>query len=156
LILQCQWRQFVGQREDEVKIGRWKKFLGSLGKPLLPRAELALRAMSIPARVVGDYAMAALVTQFDVTTEGRGAARADVAKGFMLLRGNRVSPLRQKLLLMFADDIGYFEPILAHLRRPSLSAQWGVDNVRRSRGLTVCWRACCETSRYLAVVLMLA
>jgi len=112
--------------------------------------------MPISARVVGDYRMATPITLFEVTTESRGAARADVAKSFMLLWRDRVPPVRQELLLMFADDIGYFEPILGHLRRPSLSAKWGVDNVRRSRGLTVCWTACCETSRYLAVVLMLA
>lgn len=122
LILQCQRRQFLGQREHEVKIRHGKKFLGSLGKPLLPRTELALRAMSIPARVVSDYAMAALVTLFEVTAESRGAAGADVAESFALLWGDGMSPLRQKLLLVLADDIGYFEPMFGHLRRPSQSA----------------------------------
>lgn len=123
LILQCQRCQFLGQREDQVKIGYRKKFLGAFVKPLLPRAELTLWAMSIPARVVGDYGMAALIALFEVTAEGRRAARADVAKSFMLLWRDRVSPLRQKLLLMLANDIGYFEPMFGHLRRPSRSGR---------------------------------
>ena len=61
LILQCQWCQFLGQREDEVKIRCRKKLFGSFVKPFLPGAELALRAMSISARVVGDHGMTALV-----------------------------------------------------------------------------------------------
>ena len=137
LILKCQRCQFLGQREDQVKIGRRKKFLGSFVKPLLPRAELTLRTMSIPARVVGDYGMAALIALFEVAAERRSAARTDVAKHLMLLRGDRVSPLRQKLLLMFADDIGYFEPMFDHLRRPSPSGRGELFRARRSSGLTV-------------------
>ena len=123
LILQCQWCQLLGQREDEVKIRCRKKLFGSFVKPFLPGAELALRAMSISARVVGDHGMTALVALFEMTAEGRGAARADVAKSFMLLRRDGVPPLRQKLLLMLANDIGYFEPMFAHLRRPSRSGR---------------------------------
>jgi hypothetical protein len=48
-----------------------------------------------------------------------------------------VSPLRQKLLLMFADDIGYFEPMFDHLRRPSPSGRGELFRARRSSGLTV-------------------
>jgi hypothetical protein len=67
--------------------------------------------------------MTALIALFEMTAESRGTARADVAKSFMLLRRNRVSPLRQKLSLMLANDIGYFEPMFAHLRRPSRSGR---------------------------------
>lgn len=63
--------------------------------------------------------MATLIALFEVAAERRGAAGADVAKSFMLLRGNGVSSLRQKLPLMLSDDIGYFEPMFGHLRRPS-------------------------------------
>jgi len=81
--------------------------------------------------------MAAPITLFEVTAERRGAARADVTKSFMLLWRDRVSPLRQKLLLMLANDIGYFEPMFGHLRRPSPSGRCGLFSLRRSRGLTV-------------------
>ena len=67
--------------------------------------------------------MTALVALFEMTAEDRGAARADVAKSFMLLWRDRVPPLRQKLLLMLANDIGYFEPMVGHLRRPSPSGR---------------------------------
>jgi hypothetical protein len=50
--------------------------------------------MSIAARVEGDHGMTALVALFEMAAEGRGTARADVAKSFLLLRGNGVSPLR--------------------------------------------------------------
>ena len=79
--------------------------------------------MSIPARVVCNHGMTALVALFEMAAEGRGAARADVAKSFMLLWRDRVPPLRQKLLLMLANDIGYFEPMFGHLRRPSPSGR---------------------------------
>ncbi len=72
--------------------------------------------------------MATPITLFEVSAEGRGAARADVAKSFMLLWRDRVPPLRQELLLMFADDIGYFEPMFGHLRQirrmPDRSSGW--------------------------------
>jgi hypothetical protein len=67
--------------------------------------------------------MAAPIALFEVTAERRSAARTDVAKRLMLLWRDRVSPLRQKLLLMLANDIGYFEPMFGHLRRPSRSGR---------------------------------
>src|SRR5258708_32853442 len=104
-------------------MGRRKKLLSSFVKPLLPRAELTFWAMPIAARVVGDHGMTALVTLFEMTAESRGPAGADVAKSFPLLRRDRVRPLCQKLPLMLANDIGYFEPMFAHLRRPSRSGR---------------------------------
>ena len=62
-----------------------------------------------------------MTTLFDVAAEGRGTAGADVAKSFALLGRDGVSPPLEKLFLMLADDIGYFEPMVGHLLRPSPS-----------------------------------
>ena len=99
--------------------------------------------------------MAALVTLLEVTAESRGATGADVPKGFALSPGDSVSPLGQKLSLVFADHIGHLEPMVPHLCRPSLAGRGERFQGRRSRGLTVSCTLCCETRKYFAVVLML-
>jgi hypothetical protein len=67
--------------------------------------------------------MTTLIALFDVSPEGRSTAEADVAKSLALLGRDGVSPLLEKLFLMLADDIGYFEPMLGHLLRPSPSGR---------------------------------
>jgi hypothetical protein len=67
--------------------------------------------------------MATLIALFDVSTEGRSTAGADVAKSLVLLGRDGVSPALEKLFLMLVNDIGHFEPMLGHLLRPSPSGR---------------------------------
>ncbi len=58
-VLQGERGQLVGEREDDVSIGRGEQFGTSRGQPSIARLALTLRAVPIPAGIVGDGAMAA-------------------------------------------------------------------------------------------------
>ena len=65
LILEGDGRDRRGQREYDVEIGNRQQFGLPIGQPLRPRRPLALRAMPIAARVVGDARRLAIVTGFE-------------------------------------------------------------------------------------------
>ena len=58
-VLQGQWRQLVGKRKHDVSIGHGEQFGASRRQPAVARLALALRAVPVPARVIGDGSMAA-------------------------------------------------------------------------------------------------
>src|ERR1017187_6035498 len=58
LVLQSQRRQFVRERENDVGIGCGQQFGTPRVEPAVTRVALALRAMPVAARIVGDGAMA--------------------------------------------------------------------------------------------------
>jgi hypothetical protein len=64
-----------------------------------------------------------MIALFDVSTQGRSTAGADVVKSLALLGRDGASPALEKLFLMLANHIGYFEPMLGHLLRPSPSGR---------------------------------
>ena len=68
------------EREDHVEIGHGEEVFGSFREPLLTGVGLALWAVPISARVIGDGLMPARVTPVDVAAEGRGATARDRAK----------------------------------------------------------------------------
>jgi hypothetical protein len=49
LVLQNQWRQTVGQCEDDVQVARRKEFSSTRRNPAFPSGDLTLRAMAISA-----------------------------------------------------------------------------------------------------------
>src|SRR5580658_6098574 len=64
----------MGKGEYDVGIGRWQEFSAPRGHPSVTRLTLALRAMPVAARVIGDGAMAAAGTLIQMTSHGGGAA----------------------------------------------------------------------------------
>ena len=58
-----QGQQAMGQREDDVDIRHVEQLPLARVEPALPRLGLALRAVPIPTRVIGDGLMAAGVTR---------------------------------------------------------------------------------------------
>jgi hypothetical protein len=85
LVLQCQWRELIGDGKDDVTIRHGEQFLGPLREPLIPGCGLTLGTMPVAAGVVGDEAMRALVAFLDVAAQSGGAADADVTESFPLL-----------------------------------------------------------------------
>ena len=65
------------QRENEMEIGDRKQVRFSRGEPLGAGLSLTLRAMSIPAGIIGDPGHAAGVASLHVTAERLGSARND-------------------------------------------------------------------------------
>ena len=74
--------------------------------------------MSVAARIIRDDAMPALIALFHIlhmATEGSRAAVANRCEGLPLPGIENVSPLREELSFVSAEDIGHFEPMFAHL-----------------------------------------
>jgi hypothetical protein len=73
LVLQDQWSQPVGQREDNMDVTRWEKLLAPRCEPAIASSCLTLRAVPISARVVGDGAMSTAGAFIDMPAERGGA-----------------------------------------------------------------------------------
>ena len=58
--------------------------------------------------------MPALVALLHMAAEDGRAAVANRHERFSLLRTEHLSPLREEVPFVFAEDIGHFEPMLAH------------------------------------------
>lgn len=72
--------QFMGQSKDNVEVWNVEKVPLAGIDPTLTCLRLALRAMPIPAGVIGDGLVIALRAPVDVSTERRGAAAANGSK----------------------------------------------------------------------------
>ena len=76
LVLERDWRDRGRQGEDEVIVGDRQQIVSLGFQPLSRRRALALRAMTVPARVVGDLNMGAVVAALDVTAEAPQCGRS--------------------------------------------------------------------------------
>jgi hypothetical protein len=68
-----------GQREDDMEIGRRQELDLPGGEPFGSCLPLALRAMPVATRVVGDAGLAAILAPLDMTAQRRGPAQRDGA-----------------------------------------------------------------------------
>ena len=128
------------ERKDHMKVfdGQQLGFPGL--HPLRRGGGLALGAVAVAARVVGDLLMPALVALLDVPAQRRSPAGRDVAQGAALLGRERVAVAIEEGITMVAEDIGHFEPRSGHgCGRPS------VGGGSRSSGLCVACRVAVET-----------
>jgi hypothetical protein len=78
--------QFMRQGEYIMKVRTWQEFCLPGTQPFFFYKRLALRAVSIPTRVVGILFKAAVVTGFYVSTKHCCPARFYVVHGFRLFR----------------------------------------------------------------------
>ena len=65
------------QGEDQVEVADRQQIGLAGSEPILRRRALALRAMPVATRVVGDLTVAAILAALDMTAEGRRAAALD-------------------------------------------------------------------------------
>ena len=72
-----QGSQKLGQGEHDVEVGDGQKVRLLSLEPLGRLAALALGAVPVPAGVVGDLPLAAVITRLDVTTQGARPALGD-------------------------------------------------------------------------------
>ena len=119
LILQRQGGKLLRQGENGVAIGYRQEFRRPSSQPLVTGSGLALWAVAIPAGVVGNGLVGAVVALLEVGAESGGAAGADVSEGSALRGIERLPPLPEEFLFVLAKDIGDFEPMFAHRCRPS-------------------------------------
>ena len=101
------------EREDDVDVRHVEELALAGMEPALPRLRLALRAVPIAARVIGDGLVAAGVTPIEMTTEGGGATARDRPKDRSLLRAQPRMLLEEGLALR-VEDIGHLHGGPAH------------------------------------------
>src|SRR5690242_14949362 len=78
------------------------------------------------------------IVMLDMATQGRCAAITNIRKGFLLPRGEDVTPASQKIVFMCAENIGHFEPMIVHgSDRNVLAALTMSSGSNNSSGLTV-------------------
>ena len=123
------------KREHDVEIGDWQKFGLARFHPPLRRRPLALRAMAIAARVVGDARMGAILTSLDMTAERFGATNLDrrhdatLGEAQMALVGSAPGGA------VAAEHIRHLQTWPRH--RPAYQAGGAVSMFRRSSGLWI-------------------
>jgi hypothetical protein len=113
-ILQRQAANLLGQREHYVKIGDRQEFRLPLRQPAGASRGLAFWAVAIPTRVIQEDTISAPVALPEMATQGRGPAVANVFQRSPLWAGQHVVPASQEILLMSAEDIGQFQPMIVH------------------------------------------
>src|SRR4051794_20925024 len=117
-----------------------EQFRLPLFHPLRRGGGLALGAMAVAARVVGDLPMPAPVALLDVAAQRGGPTGRDVAQGAALLRREPLAIEGGEGVTLSLEDIGHFEPRSCHGRERPPSG-----GTSRSSGLCVAFRAAAET-----------
>jgi hypothetical protein len=103
--------------------------------------------------------MSALIALFHIlhmATEGSRAAVANRREGLPLPGIENMSPLREELSFVSAEDIGHFGPMLAHRFCETVRAGWSrLRESSNSMGLLVERMVLAARCRYRAVVFRL-
>src|SRR5712671_5309474 len=87
------------------------------GEPVLRRRALALGAMAVPTRVVGDPAVAAILAALDMAAEGGRAAVLDGRHHLELAEAHMPSIGSAPSGPMVMKDVRDLQPRAAHRRR---------------------------------------
>jgi len=119
------------QGEDDVVVGDRQQLGLPGGHPSGRRPPLALRAMAVAARVVGDTGMGAVLAALDMTTERGGTTGFDRRHGAQLAGTHMAGIRRTPSLAVAAEDIRHLQPPTGHGRAQSERG----SIVSRSRGL---------------------
>ena len=96
-----------------------QNFLRPGGKPVVARPAMALRAVPVATRFVFNHLVRAVVALLYVCAERGRAARADIPEGLPLLGRQYISPTIEEFLPVLAKDVGEFQLVFHHRRRPS-------------------------------------
>src|SRR5579863_3268023 len=114
-VLQSQWRQLTRQCEDHVDVARREKFPATRCKPAVASACLALRAVPVAARVVGDGAMSAAGAFIEMAAERGGATPCNGPQHFDMLPGDPLTASFDESISRGADQIRHLQRWPVHL-----------------------------------------
>jgi hypothetical protein len=117
-VLQSQRAERIRKREDDVEVGDVQQLLPAGIEPLGPGRGLALRAMAVATRVVGDPLVVTPIAAQLVSTESASPADRDVAQNPPLLDRDRMSMTSQKRRARLPKDIGHLGPMPLHQLDP--------------------------------------
>jgi len=87
LVLQHECRELMRQREDDVEVGHRQQLAGARGQPSGACVALALGAVPVAARVIGDGLMSAAGASIAMTTQRCRAATDDSVHHLAVLGG---------------------------------------------------------------------
>ena len=113
-VLKRQAADLLRKREYDVEIGNGQELRLPLGEPLGAGRGLALGATAITTRVEYFDPMSTSVTLIEMTTQNRGPAITNFSERFPLPGRQHGVPASQEIVLMGAEDIGQFQPMLFH------------------------------------------
>jgi hypothetical protein len=128
-VLKRQAADLLWKREYDVEIGNGQKLRLPFSEPLGAGRGLTLGATAIATRVEYFDAMSTPIALIEVTTQDCGPAVANVSERLSLLAREHRVPASQEIVLMGAEDIGQFQPMLFHHSRRRLAG-----SVRSLRG----------------------
>src|SRR5262245_25699953 len=94
---------------------RREQLLVALGQPAVARSRLTLRAVAVPAAVVGDGAMSTARALIDVAAEYSGAACSNGPQHFDVLPTDPLPASFDECFSCGADQIGHLEGWPSHL-----------------------------------------
>src|SRR5262249_1795409 len=97
------------------------------GQPFSARRGVTFWAMPVAARVIRDAPMPAGIALFYIlhmAAERSSAAVADRLESPLLMSTEYVAPLREELLFVCTEEIGYFEPMFSHRSGGITVAEW--------------------------------
>src|SRR3954471_18478759 len=103
------------QREDHVYIGNIQQFLFTISEPLVASVGLALSAMAVSARVVGDGLLSTAGALIQVAAERGRTAALDGSQHAKMLPGQSGSVLLNKAFACCSNDVGHLEGWRVHL-----------------------------------------
>lgn len=145
LVRQRQGAQLGWQREYDVEVGDVEQFRLPRLQPSRAGRGLALGAVAIAARIVGEAAISAGVARLFVSAERSGTAGREIAEGLALLASQDVAILREKRPAGGPHDVADFR-----------SLRYGtVISASASKGLATEVIRPIETAVYRAVVFRL-
>src|SRR4029077_7476305 len=116
LVLQSQWRQAAGKREDHVQVVGRQKFTPTRGDPPFPSSDLTLRAMAIATAVIGDGGtMSATGALVEMTAECGGTTPRNGQQHFDVPPAKPMRVSFNESISRSADDVGHLQRRPAHL-----------------------------------------
>ncbi len=135
-ILQCQVGDLLRQCKHDVEVRvHGQQFRFPFREPLSASGSLALRTAPIGTRVVHGDAMPAVVL-LHMAAQDRCSAVANILEGFSLLARQHLSPSRPKIVFVYAENIGQFEPMFTHR---SAEMWWQPEQCRGGPGAPMDW-----------------
>jgi hypothetical protein len=143
------------EREDDVHVGHVEELALPGVEPALPRLRVALRAVPVPTRVIGDGLVSAGVTPIEMPTQCGGATARDRPKDRSLLHAQPRMLLEERVALR-AEDIGHLHGRPAHdcggfRRSRDRGIIGGAVTCSCSSGIGAAWRCRRDRWRYTVV-----
>src|SRR5271167_1749032 len=99
----------MGHGEHDMEIAGVEEIVLPCCDPALTSLCLALGAVSVSARVVGDGLIIAARALVAMSTQGSGAAALNGTKGFELLKVEARSIPLQEAIALHVEDVGHLE-----------------------------------------------